>query len=130
LFDAFNLRSQSPTDWENTVEEPTLIVGDLLRWRRNGRNTKTFDHFHFSCFAELSAETFAVAKPAIVLSPLMADTFDAMDVAGFLCAVEFKGLYRAIASEKIEPAVIRQDIKACAPNLDFDVLLIPDLIAA
>ena len=105
----------------------TLIVGDLPRWEAEGRDVSSFGAFHFVALGELTAELLRECDPAIILSPLVADEFDALDVAKTLADLEFKGRYRALSPTSADGEVIRSEVAAIAPTLDFDVL---DLKAA
>ena len=69
----------------------TLIVGDLARWRKEGRDTDGFGNLTYVELPHLTAELLDEFEPEIILSPLVADQFDASDVALKLQELGFTG---------------------------------------
>ena len=102
----------------------TLIIGDLRRWKSEGRDTASYGNFTFLSLAELTGHVLSDVTPKIILSPLIADDFDALDVAVTLASLGYSGCYRALTSLSEDAVVIRQEISAVAPLLDFDILSI------
>ncbi|MFN3662436.1 MAG: hypothetical protein ACK4TM_06775 [Yoonia sp.] len=102
-------------------------MGDIARWKARGRLQDTMAHCHFLDLPELDACTIRRCNPGLVLSPLMADGFDAIDVAERLQAAGFAGRYRVLADALPDPDLIRREIRALAPALDFDLLVLPGL---
>ncbi|MGJ8622403.1 MAG: hypothetical protein ACSHW1_06455 [Yoonia sp.] len=112
---------------DDTQPEPekspsTLVVGDIARWTEDGRDTGSFGHFHFVKIQDLSEDTLAALLPEVILSPLIADGFDVLDLAVHLRRLGFRGRYRAIATNIPNPAMIRAEVRELAPELDFDLL--------
>lgn len=103
----------------------TLVVGDLLRWTAEGRMYDTLQEFKFVSICELDALTMNELDPDIILSPLVADEFDAIDVALKLIALEFDGKYRAISNTLPDADLIRKEVQSLSSTLDFDLLLVP-----
>ncbi len=108
----------------NALTNHILVVGNLKRWKAEGRLKNTLDDFQFIDFEALNEETLLDFKPDIILSPLFGDTFDALDVALRLQELGFKGRYRSLADRIPKGDAIRADIAAHAPDVDFDVLLL------
>lgn len=103
----------------------TLVIGDLARWRAEGRVVPPLEGFQFIDIDELNVEMVNEKQPDIILSPLVADDFDAVDVAVKLIELRFRGRYRAIADDLPDADLIRQEVRMFAPQLDFDLLLMP-----
>lgn len=103
----------------------TLVVGDLARWEAEGRMTPPLDDFQFVEIKSLTAEVVQDMEPEIILSPLVADDFDAVDVAAKLIELQYNGKYRAISDDLPDADLIRSEIRSFAPQLDFDLLLMP-----
>lgn len=80
---------------------------------------------HFIGIADLTARKLCETGAAIVLSPLVGDDFDVVDVAHRLLSLGFRGRYRAISEELPDAELIREEIRCFAPELDFDLLLMP-----
>lgn len=72
----------------------------------------------FDEFLELST-----LKPAdVVLSPMVGDTYDCIDVAQHLFAAGFTGSYRVMTPDLPNPGILRQEIQSLCPGLDFDLV--------
>lgn len=122
---AFRRKLQVNESIVESVEYKTLVIGDLARWSAQGRSTSAFDTFHFTAFDLLTKDLLAQIDPNIVLSPLLADDFDVMDVAINLSELGFTGLYRAITNDMPNADMIRVEVHNQAPALDFDLLVMP-----
>ncbi len=103
----------------------TLIVGDISRWTQAGRDTADFDNFFFVTLNDLTLALLHEHAPQIILSPLFADGFDALDVATRLHALGFEGRYRVLARDVPQLEIICNEVAQVAPGLDFDLLDIP-----
>lgn len=66
-------------------------------------------------------------KSDIILSPLVSEDFDAVDVAGVLSALAYDGPYRAVTDTLPVPAIISREVRNHAPYLDFDLVVLPML---
>lgn len=75
-------------------------------------------------FADLTPQLLADWQPEIVLSPLVGDGFDCFDLAEILTGAGFAGRYRAAVAALPDPSVVRREIAAQFPTLDFDVLVV------
>lgn len=105
----------------------TLVVGNLARWNAEGKATVPFDEFQFTEFQTLTTAVLETLDPDIILSPLMGDDFDVLDVASHLAELGFKGRYRAITDDMPNVQMIREEVLTQAPGLDFDLLMmLPD----
>lgn len=101
-----------------------LVVGDLRRWERLGRDMPDMKGLRFVGFAEVTAEILAKTQPDIVLSALVGDGFDALDLARRLSDLNYGGRYRAVTLELPNPHLVTSEVRACAPGLDFDIYVI------
>lgn len=103
-----------------------LVVGNLPSWARAGRALPRLDGFRFVAFADLDAALLAEAAPELVLSPLVDAAFDAVDVARRLGGLGFRGRYLALADRLPNPDAVRAEVRAAAPALDFDLLVVTE----
>lgn len=101
-----------------------LVVGDIARWATLGRPDADLGALAFVDLDELHDENITEIAPDVVLSPLVATGFDAIDVAERLQSTRFTGRYCVMASVAIPDIdLIRREINAVAPQLDVDLLV-------
>lgn len=99
-----------------------MVVGDLSRWLAEAREIGIVDDIAYIAFCDLDQETLTKHAPAIILSPLIADTFDVLDIATRLSELRFAGRYRALSTGNSDAKLIKAEVLATAPDLDFDIL--------
>ena len=107
------------------VKSKIMIVGDIARWKLLGRLQSEVADCTFVEVDDLNHENLLTIAPDLVLSPLVADGFDVLDVVQFLAAAGFNGRYCALSTHMPEPAIVLEEISAIAPDLDFDLLVLP-----
>lgn len=73
-----------------------------------------------TAFASVTDEYLRRCRPDYVISPLVTRDFDAIELACALDLAGFSGRYRATTGALPDRALIRQEISACCPGLDFD----------
>ena len=101
-----------------------LAVGEMTGWRGNSEGLPLDSAIVFVEFRELNEELLEELTPDIVLSPLLCSSFDCMDLAQALDALGFRGRYRAMSAQVPQPDLIRREVRACCPRLDFDLVSI------
>ena len=99
-----------------------MVIGYLSRWLAEGRDIGVFDDIAYISFCDLDHKILTEHAPAIILSPLVADTFDALDIAARLAELGFEGRYRALSTGNGDTKLIKAEVLATAPELDFDIL--------
>jgi hypothetical protein len=104
-----------------------LVIGNLQSWQRDGRSVPALEGFRFAGFDELTADLLDGVLPDLVLSPLMGESFDALDVAQRLDALGYRGRYRALTNPLPEPDAIRSEVRAVAPGLDFELFVMNEV---
>jgi hypothetical protein len=62
--------------------------------------------------------------PALVLSPLLTPSFDALDLARLLTQCGYRGRYLALVDRLPSANLIRREVEAQSPNLNFDVIVL------
>jgi len=107
---------------QDTPQEPVLVIGEVVRWRAEGRKLPGSGEFHCIEIHEISTELLELTQPQLVLSPLVCGTFDCLDVAIILHEAGFKGRYRAMSEDLPNPWLIRSEIQETCPGLDFDIV--------
>ncbi len=103
----------------------TLVVGEVRRWASEGREIPYVDDLTFVDFEHLNQTTIAKVRPDVVLSPLLSDAFDAYQIVRFLASFGYVGRYRALAQYLPDMAMIRSEIRKAAPNIDFEIVMMP-----
>jgi hypothetical protein len=79
----------------------------------------------FAEIHEVGAELLDSLRPDVVLSPLLARSFDCIDLAQILEAVGFEGAYRAMTPPLPAPDLVRREIRSLCPGVNFDLLQVP-----
>lgn len=62
--------------------------------------------------------------PALVLSPLLTPVFDALDLARLLTQCGYRGRYLALVDKLPSAKLIRREVEAQSPALNFDVIVL------
>ncbi|MEL6168509.1 MAG: hypothetical protein AAFR35_07440 [Pseudomonadota bacterium] len=103
-----------------------LAVGDVSRWEQANGQRPVNAHIAFVEFHEISDVFLETVQPMMVISPLLTDTFDCIDLASVLSSLGFAGQYRAIAGSIPSPDIVRRELNSLCPDLDFDIVNLPD----
>lgn len=85
------------------------------------------DGFVFVDFESLADCFAARPRPTAILSVLIGNGFDAVDIAGELHRSGYQGQYRALASAIPAPNLIKREVAQVAPGLDFEIIEVADL---
>jgi len=76
-------------------------------------------------YDELDSMSFSGPKaPALVLSPLLTPVFDAIDLARYLSQRGYRGRYLALVERLPSANLIRREVEAQSPDLNFDVVVL------
>lgn len=76
-------------------------------------------------YEELDSMSFSGPQaPALVLSPLLTPVFDAIDLARYLSQRGFRGRYLALVDRLPSAKLIRREVEAQSPDLNFDVIVL------
>lgn len=101
-----------------------LVVGNRKTWQRDGRNLPDVEGFHFVGYSEVDPDLLERLQPDVVVSALMGEDFDAIELAQALSTMSYCGRYRALVRDLPNPSAVRREVTAAAPNIDFDILLL------
>jgi hypothetical protein len=99
-----------------------LAVGDARSWSAQGRRLSSDGTVFFAQFHEVTDELLATLAPRLVLSPLLAGTFDCVDLAQRLGQLGYRGPYRAIDIGLPDPELIVREVRTLVPGLDFAIV--------
>jgi hypothetical protein len=80
--------------------------------------------YRFACFTDLDVRLLALTQPDMVISALIGEGFDAIDVARRLRDLDYRGPYRALSHPLPRPGLITAEVRAAAPDLDFDLVVV------
>lgn len=103
-----------------------LVIGDIGRWAARGREVPRIERCHFAASEDLSGDLLRRIRPDFVVSALIGNGVDALEIAQLLSDLDFNGSYRAIADGLPDPDSVREEVRARAPGLDFDILMVPE----
>lgn len=109
-----------------SVREPSsdlkaVAVGDSDQWLREGHFVPR-EGMAFVAFHDLDEDTLAALRPAVVFSPLLADTFDCIELALLLSKLGYQGKYRAVSQNVPKPDVIEREVRQLCTKLDFRIV--------
>lgn len=105
-----------------------LVVGDLKRWRSTDPKLRDLHGSVFKSFGEVTADLLNTLCPTLVVSDLMADNFDGLDLARKLSSLGFEGQYRALTYGLPNRLMVLTEVRMVAPKLDFNILEVTDKI--
>jgi hypothetical protein len=98
-----------------------LAVGEPHEWERQGHALPR-EGIAFIGFHEVTQTTLDYLSPGIVFSPVLAKSFDCIDLSLELHRLGFSGQYRAIAKNLPNPQVIEREVRELCPHLDFKLI--------
>ncbi len=73
-------------------------------------------------WSDLDQLLLSIVEPDLILSPLVSDDFDCVDVAFRLTRLGYKGRYVALTEGLPHPAIVRREVRSLCPHLDFDIV--------
>lgn len=76
-------------------------------------------------FEDFCEEIMIELAPDVIFSPLVTNRFDCLELAHKLHSYNYQGRYRAIAPHLPRPELVRNEVRAQFPGLDFDLLDLP-----
>lgn len=109
-----------------SVSEPSsslkaLAVGDSEEWLREGYYVPA-DGVAFVAFSDIDENVLKTLSPTIVLSPLLANAFDCIDLALLLSKLGYTGRYHAFSQNVPKPNVIEREVRQLCPKLTFKII--------
>ncbi|WP_156477504.1 hypothetical protein [Falsihalocynthiibacter arcticus] len=119
--------TRDSSDISNNEKEPvTLIVGDAAAWLSAGRSLPDDPSLHYVSFDEMSQRLLESFEPDIILTPLLGQGFDALDLAVILEQYKYKGRFRALCPKLPNPDLVMREIQSLCPSVDFDLFVVDD----
>lgn len=101
-----------------------IAVGETPIWKETVGETPAQDGISYVQIEDLNATLISLLVPGLILSPMVAKRFDCLDVAATLSATGFTGSYRAVTRRVPNPSIVRREVHALFPELDFDIMLV------
>lgn len=83
----------------------------------------------FVQYGEVTTGLLKQLSPTVVLSPVICNSFDCIDLALRLIEIGYQGKYRVLADGLAKPGMIKSEVRSQAPGLDFDTVDNVDTIA-
>lgn len=100
-----------------------LVVGKPSNWTALARALPRGVTLRFDPIEALTPAHLRELKPDLVLSPLLGDGFDAVEVAQRLAKAGFQGRFRVVAPPLLNPEVVRAEVQEAAEEIDFDLMV-------
>ncbi|WP_380052415.1 hypothetical protein ACFE33_08775 [Falsihalocynthiibacter sp. SS001] len=120
------MSSDESKDSNQDPEPRTLIVGNVDAWISAGRSLPDDPCLHYASIDDISREMLTALNPDIVLSPLLGDGFDALDLAVLLENFNFRGRFRALCPQVPNPTLVAAEVQALCPSVNFDLFVVED----
>ena len=99
-----------------------LAVGESDEWTQQGHSLPRETGVVLVPFEGVTDAALKAYQPDVIYSPVLARSFDCIDLAQLLHSLEYRGSYRAVASDLPKPSVIEREIKHICPRLDFSIV--------
>lgn len=109
---------------DETAAATILAVGDVVADYADALRFPEGDKICHVGFADVTPEKLIALLPVMVVSPLVANGFDCLDLALRLQMIGYRGKFRVLAPDVTRPAMIRSEITAQAPDLDVEILTV------
>ena len=97
-----------------------LAVGDVFDWHESTRSIPMGAAVTFAEIAEITQDFLQEINPDIVLSCLVSQDFDFLDLAQALQAAKFKRCLRIIVPELPDPDIVLSEARNLCPNVNID----------
>lgn len=94
-----------------------LTIGEAGDWAYYGPNLPFDSQIGFVNYADLSKELIITLCPDVVITPLLSTSFDCLDVARILGAVEYRGSLTVVSPEIPKPRMITKELRALCPGV-------------
>lgn len=98
-----------------------ICVGDLLQDCEVSQITRLTPGVESVAWHELAMRIADGVPPDTIYSAAVSSNFDCIDIAQLLYRVGFVGQYRVIAPDVPNPGLIRREVLALCPGLDFQI---------
>jgi hypothetical protein len=118
------LEEQSGSPPLSVPDGVVLVIGAMSEWAPEEAERPAGSRIVFADYAEISAELIERVAPAMIVSSVIAATFDAFDLAQDLQELGYAGPYRALTPHLPDPDLVRREVSSCAPDLDFELLVV------
>lgn len=100
-----------------------VAVGDPVQWQNAGNSLPTNSEMRFVSFSDVGPDLLRECDPEFILSPVVANDFDCIDLAILLNRLGYKRPYRAVSGDLPSPEIIEREIRQICPGLDFAVVM-------
>ena len=110
-------------DTSNDETVAILAVGNATEWRKAGNRLQGEGRISFVSLEEITETTLSRLCPTVILSPVLAQSFDCIDLAQRLFSLGFTGRYRAVSDQLPNPEMVEREIRQLCPGLDFGILI-------
>jgi hypothetical protein len=101
-----------------------LVVGKPKGWTALARRVPPDEELRFVGIEDLTVARLGQLRPTLVLSPLIGEGFDAVDVVHRLASAAFQGRFRVVASSVPNPEAVRAELQAAGDEIDFDLVVL------
>ena len=106
---------------ENFSPVSLMAVGEPGTWEQLGKS-RPHRAMAFVGFNDVTAAILDRLSPSLIVSPVLAQTFDCIELATLLHQLGFTGSYRAVADCLPKPDLIEREVRQICGRLDFRIV--------
>ena len=115
------VNSQVQSGMDQNAPTKVLAIGDVDEWRDRGHPLPGGE-IAFLAFHEVSGASLEYHSPSVIYSPVLARTFDCIELAILLETLAYPGIYRAVANDLPKPALIEREVRQLCRRLKFELI--------
>jgi len=98
-----------------------LAVGEPDEWQQQGKHLPR-GAIAFVAFRDITAELLDHLVPTVIVSPVLAPSFDCIELATLLHHLDYPGSYRAVSNSLPKPELIEREVRQVCDRLDFRIV--------
>lgn len=98
-----------------------LAVGEPDDWQQQGKSLPN-GAVAFVGFRDVTSEMLNHLAPTVIVSPVLALSFDCIELATLLQHLGYTGSYRAVSNSLPKPELIEREVRQICAQLDFRIV--------
>ncbi|MDA5094835.1 hypothetical protein O2N63_12140 [Aliiroseovarius sp. KMU-50] len=99
-----------------------LAVGDVVPDTDRTTKFPESEKIQYLKISDINAEVLRWRRPLMIISPLMCNSFDSLELAVKLQELGYTGKFRVLAPNVANPNMILKEIASQAPSIDIEIM--------